>query len=184
MTAALLVVLALAHAPVLPTQAQEGAAGAARVISRSTPSTSVVEGTIAVKGTVKQLRELLHAPERWPAVFADARAAERRPSGVWSVDFAAFGHAHDFTVTRTSAGVMLALVQKDHGDGRLEYALRPLDADRAALSVRLVLPTPPGFTAEKMEALLRTKATSDLESFARAAPAAAAMHPIGTSVSR
>ncbi len=174
MTAALLLALLLSHTPAPVPQAPTAPAPSSlHVDARSSAAANTVEGRIAVKGTVRQLRERLVALERWPGLFADVRSLEHWPSGAWSIDFAAFGHPHDFTATPTSGGLMLTLAQANHGTARLEYSLRPLDAEHVTLSVRFVVPTPPGFTAAKMRAMLRAKAVSDLESFARAASGAA-----------
>ncbi len=177
MHTALLLTLFLAHAPVHASKPAPLPTSRVDVQARSTADGNLMQGHIAVPGTVRQLRPLLLQLERWPTLFPDARALQRKPSGVWSIDFAAFGHAHDFHATRTSAGLMLALAQAGHGSARLEYSLRPLDARHVTLAVRFVVPTPPGFTPEQMQALLRMKALSDLEAFARAAPGALPAKP-------
>jgi hypothetical protein len=128
-----------------------------------------VEGSAVVPGTVAARKADLYRFERWPQVFSDVRGLKRNDDGSWSVDFRRFGHAHDFHVTRTPAGVVLELAAKDHGSARMEYALEPIDATRSKLTIRLFMTTPPQLTSEEALDLLRRKAQADLDDFAKGA---------------
>lgn len=139
--------------------------------THATAAGNRVEGSVVVRGTVAALKADLYQLERWPSVFADARALKRNADGTWSVDFRRFGHPHDFRITRTAAGVVFELAAKDHGKARLEYALEPIDANRSKLTIRLLVPTPPQLTTEQAIEMLRSKAQSDLDDFSNRASA-------------
>jgi hypothetical protein len=127
-----------------------------------------------VEAPAPALRSALIRLERWPRLFSDTRSVARGRAGVWAIDFKQFGHAHDFTVRRTEAGVVLELADTSHGFARFEYLLKPLDARRTTFTVRLSMGTPPQLTPEKALELLRAKVTMDLDSFSRAIPSS---HP-------
>lgn len=139
--------------------------------AHATEAGNHVEGSVLVRGTVATLKADLYRIEGWPRVFSDARAMKRNADGTWSLDFQRFGHPHDFRVTRTPTGVLFELAAKDHGSARLEYTLEPIDAMHSKLTVRLDVPTPPTFTTEQALAMLRGKAQSDLDDFAKHANA-------------
>lgn len=149
--------------------AHEGAPGndAGDVHARSTAEGNVVEASTVVGGKVADLKGALYRVESWPELFTDVRALSRKPDGIWVADFAQFGHAHDFKVARTASGVRFELAAENHGVGRLEYALQPIDATRSRLKVRFVVTTPPQLTSEQMFGILREKAARDLEDFRR-----------------
>jgi hypothetical protein len=123
------------------------------------------QGSVVVKGTVRDLRGLLYRVDSWNRVFTDVRSVQHKSGATWSVDFTRFGHPHDFAVRRTPRGVVLELAEKNHGVGRIEYALEPVDRERSRLVIRLHLGTPPGFTPEQMLTLLREKLRVDLDDF-------------------
>jgi hypothetical protein len=141
----------------------------AAVDARATAAGNRVEGSVVVPGTVAALKADLYRFERWPRVFSDVRGLKRNGDGSWSVDFQRFGHAHDFRITRTPAGVVLELAAKDHGSARMEYALEPIDATRSKLTIRLFMTTPPQLTSEQALGVLRAKAQADLDDFAKSA---------------
>jgi hypothetical protein len=133
-----------------------------------------VEGSVVVDGRVNELKALLLVLPRWPAVFSDVRGLGRaEPAGPWRVDFRRFGHPHAFAVTRGATGVVLELAQGGHGEARLEYRLRALDAARSTLTVHLAMTPPPTMSRADAVTLLRGKAAADLADFARAARGAA-----------
>lgn len=153
-----------------PTRDERGAAGSA-IDTHATAAGNRVEGSVIVRGTVAALKANLYHLDRWPSVFSDARSLKRNDDGTWSVDFRRFGHAHDFRITRTAAGLVFELAAKDHGSARLEYALEPIDANRSRLTIRLLVPTPPQVTTEQAIDMLRTKVQSDLDDFSKRASA-------------
>jgi hypothetical protein len=138
----------------------------------------VVEGSVVVEGTVRQLKAVLLDVQCWPRVFHDARAV-RPGSGAapWSVDFGRFGHAHEFTVVRSSRGVLMELADPTHGKASLEYRLEPLDGARSTLRVRYAMVAPPQLGPVKVTSMLREKAAADLADFASAVSSGAGGQP-------
>lgn len=149
--------------------AHEGAAGedAGDLHARSTAAGNSLEASAVVAGKVADLKAALYRVENWPELFTDARGMTRNADGTWAADFERFGHPHDFRVSRTAGGVRFDLVATNHGLGRLEYTLQPIDGARSRLTVRFLVGTPPQLTNDQMLAILRAKAVRDLEDFGR-----------------
>jgi hypothetical protein len=162
-----LVTLGLSLAAPSGAWAHDGAAGGDDLHARSTAEENVVEASVVVRGTVAAHKGKLYRLDRWPQIFSDVRALVRNADGTWTADFRVFGHPHDFHVARTAGGVLFTLAAKDHGAARMEWTLRPLDADRSTLTVRLSMSTPPQLTRERALGLLGAKARIDLDDFSK-----------------